>query len=352
MLPELDADVKISSSACPSPVLTRPPPPALPKIGGDNDILLDLYTHRSLRGDTQLDNEDYGDAWRLSDLGEQIFSTTATLHYFSRRPLEPHSAIVCLRRDALCDEKVLEISKFYNIARHLRAPPKSKPVEDDVEELRHFWYGFIGALYLRNGLDVVQKWVSGVIDPHYGPPEIRTGPPSTSSSSPALGHYPPPTQYNGYAAPPPPPPGLAGAHYPPTQYNGHAPPPPPPPPAPTGASSSPVEPSQTQYQTQQPPPFAYTGGPDPNASNLPRYGAPQVQAGPTLPLSLFHETAMKLGHVVSYVPEHEGPAHALRWTVRCFLDGVERGLGVGTNQKLAKADAARQVWVNMGWGRY
>ncbi|TFK67460.1 hypothetical protein BDN72DRAFT_879638 [Pluteus cervinus] len=355
MLPELDTDLKIPSrsSTSPSPVLTYRLPP-LPKIDGDSEIILDVYRHRTLRGDTELDNSEYGDVWRLSDLGEQVFKTVATLHYFSKQPLEYHKAIVDLRRNALNEEKILEISRFYNIARHLRASPTSR-VEDDVEELRHFWYGFIGALYIRNGLDAVRDWVSRVIDPLYEPPTIRSESlsPSTPATSTRSGTPPPlhgvnyryTGQYGGYRAG-----AEAAAPGPPAAAPAPAPPPPPA-----------VHHSDDPYQDSQPPPFTSAPQPGPSntpnymasqpgPSNAPQYTAPQAYSGPPLSLSAFHEMAQKYGCQPTYSAESDGPPHARRWTMRCYLDGVERGSGAGATQKLAKGEAARNAWINMGWG--
>ncbi|TFK67461.1 hypothetical protein BDN72DRAFT_95851 [Pluteus cervinus] len=331
MLPGLDDDIKresISPSESPSPVLSYPLPP-LPKIGGDNEIMLEIYTHRSLRGDTQLDNAEYGDAWRLSDLGEQVFSTIVTLHYFAKRPLEFHSSIVALRKDALNDQKVLEMTRYYNVTKHLRAGPKNKPVGEDIDEQRHFWYAFIGALSIRNGLEAVQNWVSGIIDPHCEPPTIPRSHPGPSSSSLPMAHRPNPV----YAGRPS---GQPAAPTPLTQ-------------ATAAASLLTLEPSQHQYQNQQPPPFS--SAPDPNPSNAPLYTTPQTQNAPHFPVAHFHDTVQReCGCQPTYSHESEGPAHSKQWTTRCYVSGVQRGIGVGLNQKQSKMEAARQAWISLGWG--
>jgi dsRNA-specific ribonuclease len=33
----------------------------------------------------------------------------------------------------------------------------------------------------------------------------------------------------------------------------------------------------------------------------------------------------------------------------CKVNGVEKGIGVGKSQKVAKEEAAKQAWVAMGW---
>jgi len=60
--------------------------PAIPKIGGDVDILLDIYTHRSLRVPTLQMNEEYGDADRLAVLGAAALDFSVTRYLFLLRP--------------------------------------------------------------------------------------------------------------------------------------------------------------------------------------------------------------------------------------------------------------------------
>ncbi|TFK67463.1 hypothetical protein BDN72DRAFT_913976 [Pluteus cervinus] len=312
MIPGLDSDIKRSSSESPFPVFIYQLPP-LPRIAGNRDILLDVHTHSSLRN-TGLQNVDYGDGERLRILGEQIFSSVVTMHYFSQKPLLSHSEIVLKLRDAFCDQKVLEMSDSYDIARLLMVPAGSRPVGGDIEELRYYWYRFIGALYIRNGLDAVQSWVSKVIDP----PFTRSGPSSPSPSGPDFMDE-SDDEYAGQYAGPPPPQTLLG-------------------------------PPPRQYDPRRP---FFTPAPDPNNSgNVLLYRASQTQPVPSFNLvALLNERAQKAyGYLPDYLADHEGSAHAGQWTVRCLLGGFERGRGIGLNQKLAKNNAARQALINLGWG--
>ena len=63
--------------------------PSLPKIDGDSvDLVLDVYTHHSLRPNpAQLLNQEYGDTDRLSELGAKILELAVTFHYYSKRPM-------------------------------------------------------------------------------------------------------------------------------------------------------------------------------------------------------------------------------------------------------------------------
>jgi len=68
-------------------------------------------------------------------------------------------------------------------------------------------------------------------------------------------------------------------------------------------------------------------------------------------LALVNETAVKNKVALAYLAEREGEPHQPTWTVKCCIDGIEQGRGVGKSQKVAKEEAARKAWVNMGWDR-
>jgi hypothetical protein len=61
--------------------------PPLPKIEGDLDLVLDVYTHSSLRFDSAPMNDDYGDTDRLAELGGKILDLAVTNHYYSKKPM-------------------------------------------------------------------------------------------------------------------------------------------------------------------------------------------------------------------------------------------------------------------------
>lgn len=61
--------------------------PPLPKIEGDLDLVLDVYTHHSLRFGSAPLNDDYGDTDRLAELGAKILELAVTNHYYSKKPM-------------------------------------------------------------------------------------------------------------------------------------------------------------------------------------------------------------------------------------------------------------------------
>ena len=59
--------------------------PPFPKFDGDVDLMLDVYTHSSLRPGASM-NENYGDILRLEDIGTQVFNLAVTVHLHAERP--------------------------------------------------------------------------------------------------------------------------------------------------------------------------------------------------------------------------------------------------------------------------
>lgn len=60
--------------------------PPLPRIEGDVDLMLDVYTHSSLRFGGAPMNDDYGDTERLAELGAKVLELTVTNQLFLHRP--------------------------------------------------------------------------------------------------------------------------------------------------------------------------------------------------------------------------------------------------------------------------
>ena len=61
--------------------------PPIPEIGGDVDLLLEVYTHASLRdpNHTQM-NAEYGDTDRLAELGAGALDLAVTNYFYSVKP--------------------------------------------------------------------------------------------------------------------------------------------------------------------------------------------------------------------------------------------------------------------------
>lgn len=66
--------------------MTSPPVPPLPKISGD--IILETFTHKSLRLEGSIYSDEHsGDNERLSELGEKVVQLAVTEILFRKRPI-------------------------------------------------------------------------------------------------------------------------------------------------------------------------------------------------------------------------------------------------------------------------
>ncbi|KAF8634873.1 hypothetical protein AX15_000628 [Amanita polypyramis BW_CC] len=257
--------------------------PLLPTIAGDAHIILDVYTHSSLRnhlsksfGQNKL-NDEYGDADRLALLGREVLDLAITHHWYRKSPLISAEELRTKQQDSLSDSRLKECIDGYSLIQKLRYVPNTTV---DAQTCRTFLDTYIGALYIRNGLQAVQDFVSKLIDPS-APQEDQE---MTDT-----------VLFNPYHHTPPQP-----SH--------------PPPPA--------------------PPDYTQTVVGSSNSMNV-------------VSLAVFNQVATQRGYVISWQAESTGPPHQPTWTVRCCLNGVEKGRGTGRSQKMAKEDAIRQAWTVM-----
>ncbi|TFK56720.1 hypothetical protein OE88DRAFT_1730182 [Heliocybe sulcata] len=112
--------------------------------------------------------------------------------------------------------------------------------------------------------------------------------------------------------------------------------------------TEPAEPSLHFGHSQSP----YPPPPPPNAPPppLPSQPNPLMPGQPSVAfLPIFNQTAAQRRHQVDYPAEFIGPSHAGSWTVKCVVDGLEQGMGTGISKQLAKEEAAKQAYYNMGW---
>ncbi|KAA1471580.1 hypothetical protein DENSPDRAFT_837604 [Dentipellis sp. KUC8613] len=96
----------------------------------------------------------------------------------------------------------------------------------------------------------------------------------------------------------------------------------------------------------QPPPPLEPAPPLPQAiQNNPL--APAQPSSTFLPI--FNQTAMQRRLQVTWQTASTGPSHASVWSADCVVDGIVKGRGSGRSKQLAKEEAARQAFYNMGW---
>jgi dsRNA-specific ribonuclease len=177
--------------------------------------------------------------------------------------------------------------------------------------MAYFFNSYLGAVYYRSGLSVVQFWISRLIDP-----DTPIQPPRSLVQQVPFGQ-------DGRSI---------------LNFN-------------DASSSSSF--SHGNFVPAQP-----TGVP------------PPLPSSPTnVTLALVNQTAAQKSCNISYPASQQGQSHLPTWTVRCVskchfsgflqrvyvvlttckVNGVEKGIGIGKSQKVAKEEAAKQAWVAMGW---
>jgi len=280
--------------------MTNPNLPPLPKLTGE--IILEVFTHRSLRfqGAPINEDSDYGDNERLAILGERVLETAVTDTLFRKRPMLKADEIETRRSEILSDLNYEHWVSGYKLRDKLRCSHDAVQNLGKPEELKLLFHSYVGAVYATTDMLAVQNWIGPLVDEEYEPksaPDVDMDPP----------YNPKKVRMDSYNAPPEP---------------AAMPPPPPPPPS------------------MNPPPMP----PPPNSMNP---LAPAQQTTAFLPL--FNQTANQRRVFVEYPAVFSGPAHAGRWTVKCVVNGMEKGIGSGPSKQLAKEEAAKQAYFAMGW---
>jgi hypothetical protein len=139
-----------------------------------------------------------------------------------------------------------------------------------VQEMIRYFHIYVGAAYICNGQDIVQNWISRLIDPNA---DVSMIAPLRADAYAQQPRY----QHPGYGQP---------------QF-GHG-------------NGYPSPPRQSYYSP------APTSSPPPLPSNPP----PSVGIS-LVNLALVNQTAAQKGIHVSYPAEQVGPSHQPTWTVRC-----------------------------------
>jgi dsRNA-specific ribonuclease len=105
--------------------MTGPPVPKL-----DGDLMLDVYTHRSLQGS---DEPSTTDNMRLAELGEQVMRLVVTWVLFSRRPPLSADDIESERTQYLSEANVNSWVSRYSMRSKVRVAPGQQGILDSPE---------------------------------------------------------------------------------------------------------------------------------------------------------------------------------------------------------------------------
>jgi len=278
--------------------------PPLPKL--TSELILQVYTHISLRRLSDKGPEEYGDNERLIELGKAVLDALITYVLFNKRPMLKVAEIRYHRNKSLSDENIQEWVTTYGMRQRLRCHPDLFPTLNTSKEARSIFYSYVGGIYVEHGLDTVREWITELLEEHEGFGESSKPAPRQRLETP------PPKKVKSEEISPP------------TIFIGTQPP-------------------------RSPPPPKFTHSPPPHQIP-PMFPNPLAPAQPSLPfLPLFNQTAAQRRVTVDYPAEFIGPPHAGRWTVRCIVNGIQKGIGSGSNKQVAKEEAARQAYYAMGW---
>ncbi|KAF7307040.1 hypothetical protein MIND_00497100 [Mycena indigotica] len=161
--------------------------PPLLKIEGDYDVLLEIYTHSSLKDGSMLYNEEYGDVDRLIQRGTSTLNDGLYEHFFNKRPLLNVEQIADHVSKAVTPDKLREWCVSWNVKSKFRAAPGACDILDSPPDMERFLQAYIGALRLRN--------------PQYQPLELPPPVPPAQYPGHTVQNSYPPTQSN-YPQPP------------------------------------------------------------------------------------------------------------------------------------------------------
>jgi dsRNA-specific ribonuclease len=143
---------------------TMNPIPPIPQIV-DPDAILEVFTHKSIRHDDALSNEQFGNSERLAGLGTKALDLAVTYALFSRRPMLNAEEIEEEHRSTLSETNIEDWVDAYKLREKLRYAKDARETINSPEETRYLLDAYIGAVYIRSGLEPIQRWVSQLVNP-------------------------------------------------------------------------------------------------------------------------------------------------------------------------------------------
>ncbi|THV07500.1 ribonuclease III [Dendrothele bispora CBS 962.96] len=162
------------------------PLPPLPRIEGDLDLALAVFTHSSLAFASA--NNNYDNSERLAFLGERVLELAVTDHFFKCRPMLTVDEIDMRRKIILSEENYKRWIDGYELRSRLRVNPNIPNPLDIPQEMEKFFQSYVGAVFLRHGMGTITNWISPLIDPNNTSAPL----PEYSTSTPYYNDLPPP----------------------------------------------------------------------------------------------------------------------------------------------------------------
>jgi len=281
--------------------------PPLPPITGD--IILETFTHRTLRFEGAVNADQFSDNQRLAELGDQLLKLVATNSVYHRRSPAVKAVDMSLERDILLQQsRINEWVSMYKLRDRLRYLPSEVDITTPTEG-RDLFCAYAGAVFVQSGMDVVSRWLSQLLDPENIPPFSDESSSSVSSTFTDHLHITKRHRNNNNTGTP----------------------------VQSSTSSSPQAPDI-------PPPPLPTGNP---ATSL--IQPPTVQQNNNAFLPKFNLICSQRKINVEYLAENMGLPHAPNWVMKCMVNGIQKGQGAGSSKQIAKEAAAKEAYTAMGW---
>jgi len=172
--------------------------PRLPELSGE--IILEVFTHKSLRRPKSTHGADYCDNERLSELGRNALQTAVTNIVFSRMPSLNAREIKSQRDNILSDTNIESWVTGYGLRDKLRCVPDLASLHS-AEEARVLFNSYVGGVFVESGIEVVEEWITVLVEPHFSKPEE---PPCKKTKSEPIKRESPPIYLPRTPSPPPP----------------------------------------------------------------------------------------------------------------------------------------------------
>ncbi|KAI6012443.1 hypothetical protein F5J12DRAFT_971023 [Pisolithus orientalis] len=224
---------------------------------------------------------------RLAELGSSVLSMAVVHTLFSKQPKLPAEELKVRRPEKHNEILITKVPEWVSLygMKSKVRGVADRSILDRPEEYNFLFNSYVGAVYDQKGFPSIIQWIGRLVDP-----EAPTIP------LPGDGASPPPYTSN------------------------------------SSLHSSPAATTSTTLSS------ATLDSPPPQ--NVP----PSMTV-----LATFNQTCAQRGMTINWDATADGPSHQPRWVVRCLVNGVLRGTGVGRNQKVAKEEAAKQAYQSL-WG--
>ncbi|KAG1783547.1 hypothetical protein EV702DRAFT_1054148, partial [Suillus placidus] len=167
--------------------------PPLPSIQGE--LMLDVYTHRSMLSNDVDENTVHGNTERLAELGSSVLSMLVVYTLYSEKPMLPAHDLKMRQTDVLSDKNIADWLSLYGLKAKIRCPDRS--VLDRPEEARFVFNSYVAP---PPPPPTYYSQPPPPPPPSTAPPPMPSVPPPMPSMPPPMSSMPPPAPSQGVLA--------------------------------------------------------------------------------------------------------------------------------------------------------